>query len=102
MQAKIAPSTLIKAFNRGAALMTKSNTEGVDFIIPVILPCADKNILSKLGPLFGEWSEEEQSAANSVVSYILIDAKNRINHSRNSAYGDLQKVVPDADRAYIQ
>ena len=96
MQATIAPSTLIKAFNRGAALMTKSNTEGVDFIIPVILPSADKNILSKLGPLFGEWSEEEQSAANSVVSYILIDAKNRINHSRNSAYGDLQKVVPDA------
>ena len=51
-------SILIKTFNCGAAIMIKSNTHGVDFIISVILPSADEKILSRLDSLFGEWTEE--------------------------------------------
>ena len=87
------PSTLLKAFNRGAAFMTEENTKGVDFIIPVILS-NDDTLLSKLGPLFGEWTEEQEAEADKIVSYILIDVKDRKYYLHSDGKADLKKVVP--------
>ena len=88
------PSILLKAFNCGAAIMTKSNTHGVDFIIPVILPSADEKILSRLGNLFGEWTDEQERAAAEIVSFIMIDVKDKSSMTRNAAKTAVMKVIP--------
>jgi hypothetical protein len=74
---KLRPSTLLKAWNRGAAIISESQTEGIDFVIPVVVKNAAKKVMASFGRLFGEWTKEQEMGANAVIGYILIQTKNR-------------------------
>jgi hypothetical protein len=70
---KLRPSILLKAWNRGAAIMTKARTKGIDFVIPVVVKVDNlKETVKNFGPLFGEWTGDEEKAADAVMAYILI------------------------------
>jgi hypothetical protein len=71
---KLRPSLLIKAWNRGAAIMIKPCTKGIDFMIPVMLASPNKNL--GLRPLFGEWTEAQERAGSRIIAHVLINAKN--------------------------
>jgi len=64
--------TLVKAFNRGAAIMCAPGTPRFDHIIPVLLKDADTK---GFGDLYDAWSEEQLDAARNNMSYILIQSK---------------------------
>ena len=64
--------TLVKAFNRGAAIMCAPGTPRFDHIIPVLLKDADTK---GFGDLYNAWSEEQLDAARNNMSYILIQSK---------------------------
>jgi hypothetical protein len=87
---KLRPSILVKAWNRGAGIMTKANTEGIDFVIPVML---DREC-EGFGPLYGPWTVEQELAASRAVGYILIDAKNDASLSDNDITNQAMKCVP--------
>ena len=89
----IRPSTLVKAWNRCAAIMTKVGAVGIDSIIPVIIP----NRLikgSELGPMFGAWSDKQEQIADAVLAYILIQTKNRIDLSPGGVKACLMNCIP--------
>jgi hypothetical protein len=68
-------SMLVHCWNRGAAVMCKDNTTGVDHIIPVIYhDPGDKD--TKFGPLYGPWSAEHIESVTPKFSYIAINSKN--------------------------
>ena len=67
---------LVHGWNRGAAIVCRTGAEGIDFVIPVILPEGDE---TEFGPLHDEWSDEQCRAASRRVSYILINSKNYEN-----------------------
>ena len=73
---KLSYPMLVHAWNRGAAIMCMTNTEGIDHIIPVMLADAGQ---AKFGPLHGIWSEEQINEARRHLSYILINSKNYSN-----------------------
>ena len=52
LKSKPRPSTLIKAWNRRAGIMTYANTSEIDFIIPIIHGVQVNKSL--FGPLFGK------------------------------------------------
>ena len=56
--------------------MTESQTEGFDFVIPVVVKNAAKEVMESFGPLFGEWTNEQEKAADAMIAYILIQTKN--------------------------
>ena len=87
---KLRPSTLVKAWNRGVGIMTKANTEGIDFVIPVMLDRECKGF----GPMYGPWTVEQELAASRAVGYILIDAKNDASLSDNDITNQAMKCVP--------
>jgi hypothetical protein len=65
---------LVHAWNRGAAIECKTGTQGVDYVIPVILTDEmDKDVT--FGPLFGDWTVENFKAARRHVSWIAINSK---------------------------
>lgn len=84
------PSLLLKAWNRGAAIMTKPGTVGIDFIIPVVIPGNG----GSFGPFIGPWSEEQEAAADSTTAYILIQTKNRLDACQSDSVKALQKCIP--------
>jgi len=91
---KLRPSILLKAWNRGAGIITKANTEGIDLVIPVMLkPDSDNN---SFGPLFGPWTIEQEKAASRTVSYILLHAKNDALLSDNDIKIQARKCAPSA------
>jgi hypothetical protein len=50
----------LQAWNRGAAIMTKPGTMGIDFIILVVLPPENTDAAKPhLGPLFGPWTQDK-------------------------------------------
>jgi hypothetical protein len=73
---QIRPSTIVKAWNRCAALVAKDGVRGVDFLIPVLLneesiPEADRKQFEEL-QLFGRpWTIDNERFAERFVSYIL-------------------------------
>ena len=86
----------MKAWNHGAAIMTKANTEGIDFVIPIVLPKGknDPQTLLNLGPLYGLWSLEQEEAASKVIAYIVIDSKNIQSMSENDVDKAAKKCKP--------
>ena len=54
--------------------MCKTDTEGVDHVIPVIL--ADDGAMPRLGRLNGKWDDEDIRSASRIFSYIAINSKN--------------------------
>lgn len=93
IRTELRPSILIKAWNRGAGIVTKANTEGIDFVIPVMLSETnpDNNCF---GPLFGRWTVEQEKAATRAVSYILL--KNDASLSDNDITLQAIKCAPSA------
>ena len=64
---------LVQAWNRGAALMCKPCTPGIDHVIPVMLP----GEATEFGPLHkASWDDAQIERARKRVSYILINSKN--------------------------
>jgi hypothetical protein len=78
----VRPSTLIKAWTRCAALVCRPNTVGIDFVIPVMMKASNPNDENQFGPLFGDWTPEQEAVADKFVSYILIQTKNRSGNLR--------------------
>ena len=94
LKSKLRPSTLIKAWNRGAGIMTRANTGGIDFIIPIMRGVqVDKSLF---GPLFGKWTVDQEKAASQAIAYILIDAKNDASLSINDIIIQATKCAPSA------
>ena len=65
---------LVQAWNRGAALMCKPNTELVDHVITVML-ASEPNKPPEFGPLYGEWTDAQTEEARQHVACILINSK---------------------------
>src|SRR5262249_5089145 len=63
---------LIHAWNRGAAIMCKTGSKGIDFVIPVVL----KGGPAVFGPLHDGWTDQQCKTASTYISYILINSKN--------------------------
>jgi hypothetical protein len=75
LETKISYQILVHAYNRNAAIMTKSCALGVDSIIPVLLPGDDESIGS--GPLHRPWnSSEHDHNASKRITGIYINSKN--------------------------
>ena len=51
--------TLAVAWNRGAAIMCKENTEGFDHVIPVMLASGNGTPPPMFGRMFRQWTDEE-------------------------------------------
>jgi hypothetical protein len=81
------PSLLMKAWNRGAGVMTRTGATGVDFVIPVVMSGKFKD--DEFGPFIGAWSDEQEKSADGAIFYILIQTK-----SRKDAYpSDVRKAL---------
>ena len=94
LKSKLRPSTLIKAWNRGAGIITRANTGGIDFIIPIMREGqVDKSLF---GPLFGKWTVDQEKAASQAAAYILIDAKNDASLSINDIIIQARKCAPSS------
>jgi len=96
LDTKLRPSILLKAWNRGAAIMTKAHTEGIDFVIPVVVKDVPKEVLESFGPLFGEWTEEQEKAADTVITCILIQTQNHLK--ADAAKWALSECIPDKNK----
>jgi hypothetical protein len=75
--------------------MTRANTVGIDFIIPVMLT-GEKVDNESWGPLFGRWTAKQEEAASRAISYILIDVKNDASLSDNDITLQARKCSPPA------
>jgi hypothetical protein len=73
---KLSFPMLVHAWNRGAAIMCKTNTPDIDYVIPVMLRSASQ---ANLGPLHGIWNEAQIKEARRHLSYILINSRNYSN-----------------------
>jgi hypothetical protein len=64
------PSVLVKAWNRGAALMCKDGATGIDFVIPVMMPSSHLASDSKsLGKCTGpKWTTEQEKVSSRLIS----------------------------------
>jgi hypothetical protein len=91
------PSVLVKAWNRNAALMCKDGATGIDFVIPVMRNWSQEiqAAETRLGKsTTGKWTDEQQAAASGVISYILIQTKNRTKSSSNERLAEMVNIVP--------
>lgn len=91
------PSVLVKAWNRNAALMCKDGATGIDFVIPVMRNWSQEieAAETRLGKCTtGKWTDEQQAAASGVISYILIQTKNRTKSSSKERLADMVNIVP--------
>jgi hypothetical protein len=76
VEVKLTIPMLVQAWNRGAAIMCKTGTKGIDYVIPIIL--SEGRDKHSFGPLHDEWTNEQCRAASHRVSYILINSKNYV------------------------
>lgn len=75
--------------------MMKADTVGIDFVIPAVIKIAHKDVIdNKMGPIFGEWDDEYEEAAASVVSGIWIQTKTRNNDRDDSSRHAMETCVP--------
>jgi hypothetical protein len=90
------PSMLVKAWNRNAALMCKDGATGIDFVIPVMRYWSHAlEEATHLGNCTtGKWTDDQQSAASQVISYILIQTKTRASSTNPERVSDMAKAVP--------
>ena len=85
---KMSYAMLCQAWNRGAAIMCKTNTKAVDFVIPVML---DTNI--EFGPLHDVWEGVHIEKARKHMSYILIKARNYASGKDQTAAAQEAKLM---------
>lgn len=71
VEVKMSYAMLCQAWNRGAAIMCKTNTKAIDFAIPVMLKTG-----IEFGPLHDVWEGAHIDKARKHMSYILINARN--------------------------
>lgn len=89
------PSVLIKAWNRNAAIMCENGATGIDFVIPVMMEWSHNTPeASQLGKCTKPWDEEQQRAASKVISYVLIQTKNRKSSCSGERLDDIIDAVP--------
>jgi hypothetical protein len=91
------PLVLVKAWNRNAALMCKDGGIGVDFVIPVMRKWSQeiKDAETRLGKCTqAKWTDDQQAAASEVISYILIQTKNRTSSTTSDRLDEMVKAVP--------
>jgi len=69
---------VVKAWNRGAALVCKPVCEGADFLIPVLQKSKE---FIEFGPLYGQWSPQQVEVARKNVAFITINSKNYSNEA---------------------
>ena len=69
----VSVATLVRAWNRGAAITCQAYNPRFDHIIPVMLEGGD---VSGFGDLYDQWNEQQLAAARRSMSYILVDSKN--------------------------
>jgi hypothetical protein len=93
----IRPSVLVKAWNRNAALMCKELATGIDFVIPVMRKWRPEfeAVQHRLGRCTqGKWDDDQQAAASEVISYILIQTKNRAESKPSMQLKDMMTAIP--------
>jgi hypothetical protein len=89
------PSVLVKAWNRNVAIMCESGATGIDFVIPVMMEWSHAEPeASKLGGCTKPWNEDQQKAASRLISYILIQTKNRKGSSSGDKVEEMIDAVP--------
>ena len=85
------PSLLLKAWNRGAGIMTRNGATGVDFVIPVVMR---GKLRGDLGPFIGSWSDKQEELAEGIIAYILIQTKSRTDVSPSDVRKALTRCIP--------
>jgi hypothetical protein len=90
------PSVLVKAWNRCAALMCKEGATGIDFVIPVMMRSSHlQPEATSLGKCTGpKWTTEQERASSRLISYILIQTKNRKSTSSPMRMSAMIDCVP--------
>lgn len=77
VEVEVSVPILIHAWNRGAAIMCKTGTEGIDYLIPVMLEEEDTDKDVTFGPLFGDfWPREDLKAGRRRLTVFAINSKN--------------------------
>ena len=69
---------------------------GIDFVIHVVVKDVPKEVLESFGPLFGEWTEEQEKAADTVITCILIQTQNHLK--ADAAKWALSECIPDKNK----
>ena len=78
--------------------MTKPNTPGTDFFIPVVLQSGPgEESVQNLGPMFGKWDADDEERLSKYLAYIAIDSKNVFSMSRNEVKGTAEKCRPNTN-----
>jgi hypothetical protein len=92
----LSPSLLVKCWNRNAAIMCKTNATGADFAIPVMMEGSEtRAAASQLGKCTrGTWTKRQQDAASEVLSYILIQTKNRFESTDPQRVKEMSYCAP--------
>ena len=75
MEENLTMPLIVQAWNRGAALMCKTNTALIDHVIPVML-ANTRGSPPNFGPLYDDWNEIQVEEARQHVSYIVINSRN--------------------------
>ena len=89
------PSVLVQAWNRNAAIMCESGATGIDFVIPVMMEWSHNDPqASKLGGCTTPWDEDQQIAASQLISYVLIQTKNRKSSTSGDRLAEMIDAVP--------
>ena len=78
--------TIVHAWNRGAAIMTKEMNDSFDHVIPVML--AAENEAPTFGQMYQEWNDAQKQQAYSNVSYIFINSKNYASNANHNTAAD--------------
>jgi hypothetical protein len=73
-EVRISIELIVRAWNRGGALMCKPCTNSIDFVIPVMLAQSDDE--TNFGPMFDDWTDAQISEGCRWLSFILINTKN--------------------------
>ena len=83
VECTVSMAMLVRAWNRGAAIMCKAYNPRFDHIIPVMLEGAESR---GFGRLYDPWNEEQLAEARRSMTYILIDSKNYSNKTNWRKY----------------
>ena len=83
---------VVFAWNRGAAIMPKENTEAFDHVIPVML-VPENGRFPTFGSMFQDWSQDQIKKACSYLSLIMINSKNEV-HAKNKNT-DGMHIIPN-------
>jgi hypothetical protein len=89
------PSVLVKAWNRNAAIICETGATGIDFVIPVMME-RSHNLpqASQLGRCTKPWNEDQQKAASKLISYILIQTRDRESSGSCDRLSEMIDTVP--------